>query len=752
MILNKIRVLHSIIAILLQLSGLLHAQCSISNFNLSKSECNQTGQFFVEINFDYSGIGNTFRIIGNGINYGTFGFNELPLRIGPIVSNCDLTYDFTVRDTQNPSCFAFRALGKVCCNENCEISIRSATATECTGTAYRLGLDLEHNQSPDSRFNIYTNGLYFGKYQYADLPLSVQSFQGSGIEIFNQVVVCGEVNTLCCDTILLLNPCICAIYETQGRVVACDEESRTFSVKLNFKHNLTADSFQLGGNSTNYGKFAFKDLPVTLHQLAMDSNKEYEFLIVDTNDAFCFGSYELGVVDSCRFDCLIVADISDNIVCDQDGFYITLNIDTKNPGFEGLLIDSGIFRDTVFSSSGTFSIGPLPADCETLYKFEISDVEIPECSTSIELNEAVCCQEDDCMIYNLSISENCNNNSLEGFDIYFDINGNVSDSFHLSINGHYSATYSYSDLPVSVNEIIFNLPEVVFGITDKNDTACLFTDIYLFQCFQPLLCTIDNINLIPDVCENNQFYFQLSFEHFNTGSNGFNVYANDVLIDSFQYGRDTYYIGPLEGDCTTRYRLTIQDKEYAACNKEVVLSEPICCQGCVIGRETEVSVGPCTEGKFGIELDFEYAGVSESFDVWVNGNPAGTFNYDKLPVNIENINLSDAYLLTITDIESEDCIFEAEFTGPECTVSTNYIHDFEPNIMSGEQFISLKFGNQPSSYECRIFDITGRMLYSVFSDERELYIDLSFFTSGVHIIRIQIAGETLTRRFIKVSR
>lgn len=752
MILHKTRFFITLTAIIFQVSTLLHAQCNISNFNLSKSECNQTGQFFVDVNFDYSGTGTTFRIIGNGINYGTFGYHELPLRIGPIVSNCDLIYDFTVRDTQNPSCFVFRGLGKVCCNENCDISIRSATATECTGTSYTLGLDLEHNQSQDSRFNIYTNGIYFGQYRYTDLPLNIQSFQGSGIEIFNQVVVCGEGNTLCCDTIRLLNPCICTIYETQGRVVPCDEENRIFSVKLNFRHNLTADSFQLGGNSTNYGKFAYKDLPVTVHNLPMDNNKEYEFLIVDTNDAFCFGSYEFGVVDSCRFDCIIDADISGRIVCDPDGFYITLNITTQNPGFEGLLIDSGIFRDTLLSSSGTFSIGPLPADCETLYKFEISDLEIPECKTSAVLNEVVCCPDTDCMIYNLSISENCENNVLERFDIYFDISGNVSDSFLLSINGNYSGTFSYSDLPVTLDEVLFNLPEVVFAITDKDDTYCFFTDVYSFQCFQPLICTIDNINLIPEDCENNQFYIQLSFESLNAGSNGFNVYVNDTLIDSLQYGRDVYYIGPLEGDCITRYRIRLQDNEFAACNKEVVLSEPICCPDCEIGIEADISVGLCSEGKFDIELDFGYSGVSESFIVFINGNPAGTFNYDKLPVSIENINQSETYLLTITDSESDDCISKKEFSGPECTVSTNQIHDSELKIMNGDQFISLDFGVQPSFYDCRVFDITGRMLYSVFSDERVLLLSSDYFTSGVHIIRIQIDGETYIRRFIKIRR
>jgi hypothetical protein len=60
------------------------AQCHIYDLVATHSDCNN-GQFYVTINFQYSGVGNQgFKVQGNGNNYGTFEYANLPITLGPL--------------------------------------------------------------------------------------------------------------------------------------------------------------------------------------------------------------------------------------------------------------------------------------------------------------------------------------------------------------------------------------------------------------------------------------------------------------------------------------------------------------------------------------------------------------------------------------------------------------------------------------------------------------------------------------------
>lgn len=732
------------------LTTVAHGQCLINNLSITKLPCDQLGAFFVDIDFDHSGSGTTFRISGNGNNYGIFNYSQLPLRLGPFDGNCTTIYEFAVRDTQNPNCLAFKGLGKVCCNENCSLKISSATAESCNGSSYKLHLELEHNQSQESTLILYNNGTVYNHFTYGDLPLNIDAFPSSGIELFNQIVICASDNNSCCDTIRLLNPCICGIYDTRGRIINCDEDSGTFSVRLNFKHNLTSDSFLLGGNNTNYGRYAYADLPVTLSNLLIDDAKEYEFLIVDKNDAFCFGSYDLGIVDSCRFDCSINALISENISCADSSFYLTIDITSNNAGLEGLIINTGILSDTFDATSGKFVFGPLVADCETLYSINIQDKELGECAFLFQLSEPVCCPSDSCIFYNPAITENCENNDLIGFEVYFDFSGSLSDSFSISINGQSLGIFGYDEIPVTVNAFGFGLPDAEITISDTEDSNCAFNFFYQFECFSPVICSINNIEIQPEACEGDQIYLRLSFDHEASGNDGFSVFANDELIDDFPYGRDNYFIGPLDGDCVTIYNLRIQDKAIPECFADFVLTEALCCETCEIGTGLVLEYGPCIEGEFSINLNFEYKAFSDSFLISRGDNSVKYYGYDELPLQLAGFSGQMNHLLKVTDSKNEDCGFSIDIDGNGCTVSTNESIDKDPEIKIDDSFIYILVPEEIRSFRYNIYEASGKLLHTNTSNERESWMDASRFAQGILILCIQTEKAQWVRRVINI--
>ena len=71
---------------------------------ITKLECNANNQFNVKINFDYVNTSGLFTVQGNGNQYGTFSYDNLPIILGPFNGNSNGEYEFVVKDAENPNC------------------------------------------------------------------------------------------------------------------------------------------------------------------------------------------------------------------------------------------------------------------------------------------------------------------------------------------------------------------------------------------------------------------------------------------------------------------------------------------------------------------------------------------------------------------------------------------------------------------------------------------------------------------------
>jgi len=734
-------------SVFLHLILMINGQCVINELSVTPGECNQSGKFYVSVNFNHTGTSEKFKIQGNGVNYGTFNYSALPVTIGPLNADCVTNYEFVVRDDINQDCFAFKNPGKKCCENNCTIAFDNVETGDCHGSNYQLYFDLNYN-APDNGFDLFTNGHYFGHFQYSQLPLNLEEFPSSSTESFNSVVVCANDNASCCDTIMLLNPCICSIYKVQGQVIDCNEETDKFSLRLNFKHNLTSDSFQVGGNSINYGKFAYSDLPITLTDLSFSNSTEYEFLIVDKNDAFCFGSFELGKVTKCDFECGITNLTAKPTKCEDGLFYVDIAFDHKNTGLDGFIIrGNGVIYGNYEYGEPNYRIGPLEGNCEKLYEFVVRDKELEGCSATIHFTEPVCC-DSICKLSELTVTEHCENNVLKAFTVNFNHTG-TSSKFLLKINNTVIGTYPYSSLPLKITNLNFDIPNVVIRIFDSENESCNLVKEYKFLCSRETTCSIYDLNVKISECnDHGKFYAIIKFKVSNPASEKFIVKVNGLAFDTLPYGHELYEIGPLAGDCSTLYKFLVQDFIRSDCADDYVFTEKVCCNGECKISEPVISFSACQEGKFNLQINFKHVNTLLKFRVKLNGVTKGPFNYADLPILIENLNEKQSYEIIVWDVEKEACRLTFTIPAIECPSGTKDDLLTGLTLFNDNQKVQLTVGESSLPAQITLSDLTGKRLLTMYADV-ENTLDISTLPAGLYFIQISHQQKWITKRFIK---
>ncbi|MBK9734172.1 MAG: hypothetical protein IPO92_04085 [Saprospiraceae bacterium] len=614
-------------------------QCTITDLNVTPTECNVNGNFFVEIDFNHVGTSVKFRVLGNGTNYGLFEYEDLPIKLGPLEANCTTNYEFVVRDAEIETCLAFKNIGTKCCDDLCKIEFKNVETGECHDGKYTLNFDLNHENTSPNGFDLFNNGQFYGYYQYSQLPLKLENFPSSTTETFNKIAVCANDNNNCCDTLTLVNPCICSIYRVQTQVIECNEDTETFSIRLNFKHKLNADSFRVGGNSVNYGTFAYKDLPITIKNLHFSPVTEYEFLIVDVEDAFCFASYDLGIVTECNFDCSIYDVIAEPYECSDGKFYVAIALKYKNTSLEGFTIrGNGQVYGSFEYGEPFYKIGPLNGDCITKYEFVVKDKELHDCAASPVFLGPICCEQH-CALSELTIVEHCENNDLVAFDINFN-HTMITGSFVLRINNIYVGTYLYADLPIKITNTSY-APNAVIKIFDAGNEACNLIKEYTFNCAKDVDCKLYDLTVKATDCNNDhKFYAILKFFSNNHGNHGFIVKVNGEVWDTLEYGKESYEIGPLNGDCETIYHFLIQDVAHPDCADDYSFSEKICCnQACKL-YDLTVKATDCNDDHkfYAILKFFSNNHGNHGFIVKVNGEVWDTLEYGKESYEIGPLN------------------------------------------------------------------------------------------------------------------
>jgi hypothetical protein len=719
------------------LLGIVHAksQCVINGLNLVPSECNFNGEFYVKISFDHSGTTNQFSVQGNGKNYGKFEYSKLPVTLGPFAADCTTSYEFVVRDVVNTACTNFKEFGKKCCTDKCSIAFTDVKVDSCNadGITYGLKFNLSRKVIESSKsFIFYNNGVLVDTFEYMQLPLQLKSLKAAFAETFNSIVVCDITNPHCCDTLKVFNPCTCSIYDIRSQVVDCNEDNENFDIRFDFKYNMVSDSFVIGGNNMTYGTFAYKDLPIKLSNLPFSNTKFYEFLIIDKGDVFCFGSYELGIVNTCRFECKIDGLGVHKGECVGDSIYLKLNFDYANTSLEGFSIrGNGVVYGEYQYGEGPYILGPFKQDCGKKLEFVVVDKSISGCMKATLFSEPLCCN---CHNSELFVTEVCEGDKLVAFNINFG-HSNTSAFFNLLINGVNRGKYSYSDLPIKITNLDGIAGQhVVIKIIDSENELCNLIKEHTFNCNLHGDCRIYDLVSLAGACNDaGIFYARIKFKTAFKGNHGFLIKVNGIIFDTLEYGKEVYEIGPLLGDCSTLYKFLIQDIAKPDCRADVSFTEVVCCgnEDCKI-YDLVVTKSACNEaGKFIAIVKFKTQNVgNHGFFVKVNGIIKDTFEYGHTAYEIGPLDgdCSTIYKFLIQDVTNTDCRDDYSFLEPvccgdgDCKLSAPIIA-FTPCI-DGTYNLVLKFTHSNTTTKFKVK--ANGQVYGPFS-----YIDLPVTITGL---------------------
>ncbi|MBK7736686.1 MAG: hypothetical protein IPI45_02805 [Saprospiraceae bacterium] len=416
-------------------------------------------------------------------------------------------------------------------------------------------------------------------------------------------------------------------------------------------------------------------------------------------------------VQACELFDLVITKTN----CNPDKkFAVKINFGYRDAGDFFTITGNGKNYGKFAYSKLPIIIDGLPGDCSTVYEFVITDVTNQSCQIARELGK-VCC-ESNCELFDLKYDKSdCDSNNR--FKLLFTFKyQNTSKCFRLKINDQNYGEFEYSALPLNLGPFEGDcITKRLITIVDCDKPECQ-ARIEIPEICCPEKCKISDLKIERTACDSDKmFYAKIAFKA--TGvSDSFFLKANNRLMGKFKYGEAFYKIGPLLGDCVTKYNFLIADHRDLSCATDTLWG-PVCCdtiqEPCKL-YDLIVEKTDCTPDKlFYIVFNFKNRNSSDCFKVSGNGKFYGEFPYSSLPLKLGPFqgDCKTEYEFVIKDCKDERCGLE-KFIGKVCcdTVPPEPCKLFDLNVTrlecnNDKQFyLKINFGHNNTS-DC--FRVSG---------------------------------------------
>lgn len=258
--------------------------CNIWDTYADILPCDEEGHFNVVLDFEFMHIGwYGFRVQGNGVNYGSFEYDDIPLLIGPLLGDGSTIYEFVVTDNEFEDCSDWTAIDPVnCMGGNCEIGDIEVCILPCNeNDEFNVLIDFGYANTSD-QFNIHGNGINYGTFLYTNLPIELGPFQGDGTTVYEFGIV--DVVHDNCGNSTAIDPVSCdgetAFINFTTQVISC--EADMYELQMDFDVINGGDQgFMVMGNGEVYGYYEYAQLPITIGPLSTDGSTPYHFIAKD---------------------------------------------------------------------------------------------------------------------------------------------------------------------------------------------------------------------------------------------------------------------------------------------------------------------------------------------------------------------------------------------------------------------------------------------------------------------------------------
>ncbi|MCF8236425.1 MAG: T9SS type A sorting domain-containing protein [Bacteroidales bacterium] len=348
--------------------------------------------------------------------------------------------------------------------------------------------------------------------------------------------------------------------------------------------------------------------------------------------------------------------------CNEAGqFSVLLDFSFEDVGAEGFRVQgSGNNYGSFEYDDLPLEIGPLDGDGNTVYEFVVIDNQIEDCSNWTAIDPVNCGGVGECEIWDVwAEPQPCNEEGSFYVLLDFEYNNVGEEGFHVQGNGTNYGDFYYENLPLEIGPLAGDGTTVYeFAVVDNQYVECSnWAEIDPVDCEgSGGDCEIDDLEVEVQECnDEGMFYALLDFEFENVSEEGFKLYINDDLFESYDYDDLPVEAGPLEGNGETEYTFSVTDQFFEGCNAAETIGPVDCEEGensSDINENEILFPNPVIHGG---TLNIQ-RGLEKPRDVLLY-NSKGEVIFSEKGVQADKINISSKYL------ESGVYFYRIETTG-----------------------------------------------------------------------------------------
>ena len=161
--------------------------CFIGELIIENHPCD--GEYYdVDLAFEYENVSDHFKLYINDDLYGEYGYEELPLTLGPFEESN--TYHYLVKDINVEGCASDANYGPIDCDGDCLIWDVEADVLDCNEAGFfGVAINFEYINVGNEGFRIQGNGQNYGNFEYEALPVTIEGLIGDGETVYEFVVI-----------------------------------------------------------------------------------------------------------------------------------------------------------------------------------------------------------------------------------------------------------------------------------------------------------------------------------------------------------------------------------------------------------------------------------------------------------------------------------------------------------------------------------------------------------------------------------
>jgi len=672
--------------------------CGIKDLVVKADSCSSDSTFHAVLNFgvnDPTAV-DSFDLWANGDFWGRFGMNQLPLHIPDFPWN-GLFFNRVTVCTGNLTgcCKEYQFLAPDCLPFGpCELTDIFLQTGPCTSdSTYKITLNFNGNNPGNGTFTLSIHNQLIDTFNLSQLPLTLEVPWNGQAGDFISVCILGAdsippgANGCCRIRQFPVPACLlpCSIFDVVLDPGACDPNSNTYNLHLNFSVNNPGNGFfEVWGNGVSLGLFPLASLPLVIPNFPANGNAADVIKICINDQPDCCKTIDFQGPD-CASPCEIFNVVLDPGACNptDDSYLLHLNFSVQNPGsalFE--VWGNGTYLGAFPLAGLPLVIPNFPSNGNAADVIKICIVNQPDCCKTIDFQGPNCGAP--CEIFDLTVTTGDCHPADSTYDVTvnFQVQNPGSNSFTLWANGQMFGTYNLNQLPLFIPNFPWdgNGPNDVIKvcITSNNGSlsCCRTIEFPTPNCFPNGNCDVFDLQVDVGGCTSNSTYeLVVNFQVTNPPSNNFSLWANGQFFGIFNLNQLPLAIPnfPWDGGAFDNLKVCFTNAPSGqdACCEDIQFHVPDCLLGTCEIYDFTVTPGDCdtNANTYPLTFDFQVDNPgNDFFEVWVNNVYYGLHLLSALPFTIPNVpsngNAGDIIKVCIND--HPDCCKTLDFPGPDC--------------------------------------------------------------------------------------